>query len=89
MISTEIIEKIRETSKKYDARKVVVFGSALVNYEESSDIDIACDMPGLNMFLFADELENFINKPIDVIPLSQNDPFMKVVNKYGTVVYEA
>ncbi len=89
MISNEIFEKIRETSKKYDARKVIVFGSALVNYEESNDIDIACDMPGLNMFLFADDLENAIKKPIDVIPISMDDPFMKVVNKYGTVVYES
>lgn len=88
MISNEIIQKIIEKSKIYDAKKVIIFGSALIDYESSNDLDIACDMPGLNMFLFADELERSINKPVDIMPISKNDPFMKIVNKYGNVVYE-
>lgn len=89
MISNEIIQLIIEKSKIYDAKKVVIFGSALTDYESSNDIDIACDMPGLNMFLFADDLEKSIKKTVDILPISINDPFMKIVNKFGNVIYEA
>ncbi len=89
MISQENINKIIEKSTKYLAKKVILFGSALVDFENSNDLDIACEMPGLNMFLFAEELENTFNKPIDIIPISEDDPFMVIVNKYGNIIYES
>ncbi len=85
----EYIEAIIAKAREYSAAKVILFGSALVQPDDCHDIDLACDMPGLNMFLFAGELEQTLNVPIDVVPITQGDPFIVSVQKYGKVIYEA
>ncbi|MDQ1265864.1 MAG: uncharacterized protein QG635_1016 [Bacteroidota bacterium] len=83
------LEEIIEKAKEYKAKKVILFGSALENPTNCRDIDLACDMPDLNMFLFAGKLEESLKIPIDIIPINDNDPFLKIVNKYGKVIYES
>lgn len=87
--SLDIIEKIRQIAIDFSAKKVILFGSALDHPENFNDIDLACDIPGLDLFLFASKLEHELKKSIDVIPINQDDPFMKIVNKYGKVIYES
>jgi hypothetical protein len=82
------IEIILRKAKEFEARKIILFGSALENPEYCNDIDLACDIPGLGMFLFASKLEEELNKPVDVIPINDKDPFMSIVNKYGRVIYD-
>lgn len=83
------IDTIIEESKNFNAKKVILFGSALENPKECNDIDLACDIPGLEFFLFAAKLEEKLKIPIDVIPINEQDPFMKIVNKYGLIIYES
>ncbi|MDT3740503.1 MAG: nucleotidyltransferase domain-containing protein [Candidatus Kapabacteria bacterium] len=85
----DYIRNIREKAKEFDVKKIILFGSALDNPENCNDIDLACDIPGLNLFLFGSKLEEMLKIPVDITPLDYNDPFMRIITKYGKVIYES
>ena len=88
MIS-EIDKKIiRELSKKYHAKKVLLFGSCLDPERESRDIDIAVE--GINpgdFFDYYGDLLLKLSKPVDVIDLSETSKFVILVKKEGVPIY--
>jgi predicted nucleotidyltransferase len=89
VFNQEYISDIRDRAKEFNAKKIILFGSALDNPENCNDIDLACDIPDLGLFLFASKLEEKLRIQIDIIPIDNSDPFMKIVNKYGKVIYES
>lgn len=70
------LHKIKAIFKKYGASSAYIFGSAVKNnFNNSSDVDFLYSFPdGLdyetyanNYFEMANELENLLNKPVDLI----------------------
>ena len=62
---------IREISKKYSAKRVLLFGSGIDPKIESSDIDIAVEgISHGDFFRYYGELLFALTKPVDVIDLA-------------------
>lgn len=81
-------EKIREISKRYSAKRVLLFGSSLASEKESRDIDIAVEgVSPEEFYRYYGDLLFTLSKSVDVINLSGTSKFMQLVRKEGVVIY--
>jgi len=88
MITDTDKKTIREISKKYLAKRVLLFGSSLNPIKESRDIDIAVEgIPPEDFFKYYGDLLLKLSKPIDVIDLSVTSKFVKLIEQEGVVLY--
>jgi predicted nucleotidyltransferase len=88
MISESDKRKIREVSKKYHAKRVLLFGSSLDDTSESQDIDIAVEgISPRDFFKYYGELMLKLSKPIDVIDLAGRSKFTKLIQQEGVMLY--
>lgn len=88
MLSEVDKNTICKISKKYHAKKVLLFGSSLYSKEESNDIDIGVEgVPYENFFKYYGELILALSKPIDIIDLSGISKFIDMVKKEGLLIY--
>jgi predicted nucleotidyltransferase len=88
MIADTDRKLIQEISKKYHAKRVVLFGSSLSSTTPGRDIDIGVE--GVSPALFFDfygDLMLALSKPIDVIDLSGSSKFAEIVRREGVVLY--
>lgn len=85
----EIDKKIiQDISKKYHAKRVLLFGSSLDETCESHDIDIAVEgIPPKDFFKYYGDLMFKLSKPVDVIDLSETSKFIKLIQKEGRLLY--
>jgi predicted nucleotidyltransferase len=89
VVTKELLEEIIKRAKGFKAKKVILFGSALETPENAHDIDIACDIPGMEIFRFAGVVEEELKIRIDVIPLTPTNPFIEYITEFGAVLYDA
>jgi predicted nucleotidyltransferase len=85
-VTPDHIAHIVQRAKDYGARRLILFGSALETPDDANDIDLAADIPGLEVFSFADDLERELNCTIDIVPLSatnERHPFLQHILLYG------
>ncbi len=76
------------TAAKYHAKRVILFGSALLPDKESRDIDIGVEgIEEKDFFAFYGELMCALSKPVDVIDLSIISRFSELVNQEGIPLY--
>ena len=88
MISDTDKHIIIETAKKFHAVKVLLFGSAASDSENSHDIDIAVDgIPEDQFYTFYGELICSLSKPVDVVTLSQKTKFTQLIEDEGITLY--
>ena len=88
MVSKSDIEIIKRLSGKYNARKVVLFGSSLDPRRESRDIDLAVDgVAPKDYYRYCGELMMSLTKPVDIIDLSVPCKFVDIVLEEGVVLY--
>jgi predicted nucleotidyltransferase len=88
MISEQDSTIIREISKKYKAKRVLLFGSSLSPSRESRDIDLAVEgVSGKDYYSFYGELLCALSKPVDVIDLSITSKFVQLVQNEGIPLY--
>ncbi len=67
-------DKITSLAKAYGATRLILFGSAQASPETARDIDLACDgISGWKLYKLAARLEDEINMPLDLVPLT---PFL-------------
>jgi len=88
MITEADKKTIRDIAKKYHVKRVLLFGSCLCPDKESNDIDIAIE--GIfpqNFYKFYGDLLFALPKPVDIIDLSKNSKFVKMVLQEGIVIY--
>lgn len=79
---------IREISEKYQAKRVLLFGSSLDTTRESRDIDIAVEgVQPKDFFKYYGDLLLAIPKPVDVVDLSGTSKFVKLIQQEGVVLY--
>lgn len=88
MISEIDKEIIRELSKKYHIKRVLLFGSSIDGSRESRDIDIAVEgIDPKDFFKYYGDLLLNLSKPVDVIDLSETSKFVTLVKKEGIPIY--
>ena len=88
MISQNDIKTIKEVSSKYDAGRVVLFGSCLNSQRESNDIDLGVEgIASKDYYRYCGELMMALTKPVDIIDLSVPSKFTDIVLEEGVVLY--
>ena len=90
-IKQQVLDEIREMAKKYQIKKVILFGSrARGDYQETSDIDLATE--GGNHVRFALDIDDFTSTLLkyDIINLdgSVQGDLRKSIEREGIVIYE-
>jgi predicted nucleotidyltransferase len=79
---------IKEISKRYHAKRVLLFGSNLDTGKESRDIDIAVEgISPADFFRYYGELLFALSKPVDVIDLSGTSKFIGLIEQEGVLIY--
>jgi len=89
VVTKELLDGIIKRAKDFKAKKVILFGSAFETPENAHDVDIACDIPGMEIFRFAGVVEEELKISIDVIPLTPMNPFIEYITEFGKVLYDA
>ena len=86
MIASEDRAKIAGISRKYQVKRVLLFGSSLTG--DGNDIDLAVEGVSPRRFyeLYA-ELMLALSKPVDLIDLSVSSKFVEMVRQEGVPVY--
>ena len=80
----EKIDKITLLAKNYGATRLILFGSAKDFPDTARDVDLACDgVPGWKLYELAARIENEIQVPLDLIPLSPPSRFTELVERKG------
>jgi predicted nucleotidyltransferase len=88
MISDKDKKIITDISKKYRAKRVLLFGSSLDSEKVSRDIDIAIEgVEPKDFFSYYGDLICALSKPVDVVDLSVQSKFSKLILQEGTLLY--
>ena len=88
MISKQDEGKIKQIANRYNASKIILFGSSLEQEKESSDIDIAVEgIPDSKFFSFYGELIFNLSKPVDVVDLKKKNKFNNLILSNGKIIY--
>ena len=81
------IDKIVQLAKTYGATRLILFGSAIDTPQTARDIDIACDgVSGWKLFELAAKIEDELDIPLDIIPLTPATRFTHNIEKRGRVL---
>lgn len=82
--SQEQFDKIISLAKNYGVTRLIVFGSAQDSPETARDIDLACDgVPGWKLYELAARLEEEVNVPLDLVPLTPANRFTRMIERRG------
>jgi predicted nucleotidyltransferase len=83
----EKIHRIIEVAKSFGATRLILFGSAAVNPAQAGDIDLACDgVSGWNFYKLGAKLEEELETPLDLIPLTPPNRFTRLIEKQGIIL---
>lgn len=86
MISDRDRRLITEIAARHEAGRVLLFGSSLAS-DDARDIDLAVEgLPASDFFRFYGELLFALSKPVDLIDLSVESKFTRLVRKEGVPV---
>ena len=88
MITETDKKTIYEISKKYCAKRVLLFGSGTDPKKESRDIDIGVEgISAKDFFSYYGDLMFSLSKPVDIIDISGTSKFVKLILKEGVLLY--
>ena len=88
MVSQTDIKTIKRLSGKYNARKVVLFGSSLDPQRQAHDIDLGVEgIASKDYYRYCGELMMSLSKPVDIVDLSVPCQFIDLVLEKGVVLY--
>jgi predicted nucleotidyltransferase len=78
------LDKITALAKMYGTTRLYLFGCTLDNPDEARDIDLACDgVSGWKLYELAARLENEMDMPFDLVPLSPPTRFTRLIELRG------
>jgi len=81
------IQRIITLAKAYGAVRLILFGSSVDTPEEARDIDLACDgVSGWKLYELAARLEEELHAPLDIVPLSPQTRFTRLIERKGKVL---
>lgn len=88
MISPQDLQSISEIASRYGVAMVLLFGSAADLDREARDIDLAVEgLDPARFFKFYGDLLFSLSKPVDVIDLSRDSKFTRLVRQEGIRIY--
>lgn len=88
-LSPEDLDRCVEVLRRFGARRVILFGSALESLAEARDLDLAVEgLEGRLFFKAGTEAEKALPVSLDLIPLDPPTPFSRYVEKRGRVLYD-
>lgn len=86
-IHQEQIERAIELARIYGATRLILFGSALTAPEQARDLDLACDgVSGWQFYELGARLEEELRVPLDLVPLSPQTRFTRLIEQRGRVL---
>ena len=89
-VSKKDIDRCIVIAREFGAVRLILFGSALTNPDQASDLDLGCEgVEGWNVYRLGARLEDELRMRIDLVALSANDRFSDYVRTHGRVIYEA
>ena len=87
MISIKEKSIIKKIAVRYRAKRVLLFGSSL-HKKSARDIDLAVEgIPKASFFKFYGDLLFSLPKPVDLIDLSHDSKFTRLVRQEGFAIY--
>lgn len=88
MISEHDKTAILDLARRYDVRQILLFGSSADPKREAADIDLAVDgIVPERFFSFYGELIFALSKPVDLIDLSADTKFTRLIHREGVPLY--
>ncbi|MFH1739773.1 MAG: nucleotidyltransferase domain-containing protein [bacterium] len=86
-VDENTINRIVSIAKSYGATRLILFGSAAESPETARDLDIACDgVEGWEIFGLGGQIEEELNVPVDIVPLSPPTRFTRYIESWGKVL---
>ena len=86
-IQPQQIEKAIALAKDFGATRLVLSGSALVDLAQAHDLDLACDgVDGWELYELGARIEEELNTPLDLVPLSPPTRFSRYIERTGKVL---
>jgi predicted nucleotidyltransferase len=87
MISVQEKAVIRKLARRYKAERIFLFGSSLLS-KKGRDIDLAVEgLPAKNFFQFYGDLLFNLPRPVDLIDLSKDSRFTRLIRQEGRAIY--
>jgi uncharacterized protein len=81
------MDRMIQLAKSYGATRLILFGSAMETPETARDIDLACDgVPGWKLYELAAKIEDELDVPLDIIPLTPSTRFTQNIEKRGKIL---
>jgi predicted nucleotidyltransferase len=81
------LEWIVELAKSYGVTRLILFGSAATEPAKARDLDLACDgLSGWKFYEFGAQLEEELQIPLDLVPLSPPNRFTRLIERRGQVL---
>ncbi len=88
MISEQDKATIVDIARRYNVKGVLLFGSSADPKRQANDIDLAVEgIVPEEFFNFYGELIFGLSKPVDLIDLSNDNKFNRLVHREGVRVY--
>ncbi len=88
MITDTDRTRIVDLAARYKAKLVLLFGSSATSPKEGKDIDLAVEgIPPQKFFEFYGDILLSLSKPVDLIDLSHDSKFTRLVRKEGLLLY--
>jgi predicted nucleotidyltransferase len=73
-------------AKEYGATRLILFGSTLDHPETARDLDLACDIKGWNLFVFAGRIESEFMISVDIVDLSTPTYLTNEIERLGRIL---
>ena len=88
MISKQDKETIVDIARRYDVKAVLLFGSSADPNKQANDIDLAVEgIVPEKFFSFYGDLLFGLSQPVDLIDLSADTKFNRLVHREGIRLY--
>ncbi|MEK7729726.1 MAG: hypothetical protein AAB354_15070 [candidate division KSB1 bacterium] len=88
MLLDHDLNLIRECAAAYEVGELFLFGSSLRNPETANDIDLGVlGIEPSRFFAFYGDLLMKLDKPVDLVDLSESSKFTALIFKHGARIY--
>jgi predicted nucleotidyltransferase len=88
MLNDQDRRTIAAIATRYRVKRVLLFGSAAQGGREPRDIDLAVEgVPAADFYDFCGDLLFGLSKPVDVVDLTPDTKFTRLVRRVGVTIY--
>lgn len=86
-VHQEQIDQAIALAKDFGVTRLILFGSAATEPKQARDLDLACDgITGWKLYELGARLEEELQIPLDLVPLSPPTRFTRIIERRGKVL---